>query len=71
MHHLYENPKICYSLKFEIGEEEGGELGGSLNNHNLKKMNQAYIQIKQITFHDIKLIDFREYNIVKWNIIYI
>ena len=46
MHHLYENPKICYSLKFEIGEEEGGELGGSLNNHNLKKMNQAYIQIK-------------------------
>jgi hypothetical protein len=46
MHHLYESPKIFYSSKFEIREEEEGELGGSVNNHNLKKMNQAYIQIK-------------------------
>ena len=46
MHHLNESPKICYSSKSKIGEEEGGEIGDSLNNHSLKRMNQTYIQIK-------------------------
>ena len=46
MHHLKESSKICYSSESEIGEEKGGELGGSVNNHTLKNMDQAYIQIK-------------------------
>ena len=45
-HHLNESPKICYSLRSRIGEEEGVERGGLVNNHSLKKMNQAYVQIK-------------------------
>ena len=47
-----------------------GELGGSVNNYTLKNMDQAYIQIKQIIFHEIKLIDLRKYSIMQWKVIY-
>jgi hypothetical protein len=42
-------PRFATPQNQKLGKEGGGggvELGGSVNNHNLKKMNQAYIQIK-------------------------
>ena len=57
MHHLNESSKICYSSESKIGEEEGGELGGSVSNYNLKIVDQAFIQIKYINIYRINLID--------------
>ena len=48
MHHLNENSKICYSLKSEIGEEEGGELGNSVNNYSLKRGGSSSIYSNKI-----------------------
>ena len=31
----------------------GGELGGSVNNYSLKRVDQAFIQIKYINVHRI------------------
>ena len=45
MHHLIESPNIAIHYDLKWGEK-GCELGGSVNNHNFKKMDQTYIQIK-------------------------
>jgi hypothetical protein len=43
-----------------MGKKGGGELGGSVNNYSLKRVDQAtFIQIKYINVHRINLIDFR------------
>jgi hypothetical protein len=39
--------------------KKGGELGGSVNNYSLKRMDQAFIQIKYINVHRINLIYLR------------
>jgi hypothetical protein len=39
--------------------KKGGELGGSVNNHSLKRVDQAFIQIKYINVHRINLINLR------------
>ena len=59
MHNLNESSKICYSLESEIGEEEGSELEGSVNNYSLKMVDQAFIQIKYINVHRINLMNLR------------
>jgi hypothetical protein len=40
-------------------ERKGGELRGSINNYSLKRVDQAFIQIKYINVHRINLIDLR------------
>ena len=45
MHHLIKSLKIATPYGLKWGKRES-ELGGSVNNHSLKKMDQAYIQIK-------------------------
>jgi hypothetical protein len=41
-------------------ERKGGELGGSVNNYSLKRVDQAaFIPIKYINVHRINLIDLR------------
>jgi hypothetical protein len=40
-------------------ERKRGELGGSVNNYRLKRVDQAFIQIKYINVHRINLIDLR------------
>ena len=51
--------------------KKGGELGSLVNNHSLKRMDQAFIQIKYINVHRINLIDLRKYNTVQRRILYI
>jgi hypothetical protein len=48
MHHLNESSKTCYSSKSEIEEEEGGELGGSVNNYSLKRGGSSSIYSNKI-----------------------
>jgi hypothetical protein len=42
-----------------MGKKKGGELGGSVNNYSLKRVDQAFIQIKYINVHRINLINLR------------
>ena len=42
-----------------MGKKRGGELGGSVNNYSLKRVDQVFIQIKYITVHRINLINLR------------